>query len=101
MSEIFFELFSNSVLQVLRHIKFFTREITKEKIKKMMEYQQQNYPDLYKKDNFAITILLNNIFTQLNENKSDQALETLKELRKRLGKQREINYLFSGRVLRQ
>ena len=76
------------MIQVLRHIKNFSRSLSKAKIRDSFDHQKSKYPELAKKDNFKISALLNNTFNHLNKNESEEALECIKLIRKNLSKQK-------------
>jgi hypothetical protein len=80
-------VFSNSVIQVLRHLKYFTKCLQKSEIKKALDFQRKMYPNeptLGKKDNFRISILLSNVFTNIGLGIPNKALENIAEIRKHL-----------------
>lgn len=77
------------MIQVLRHLKNFTKCLSKDEIRKSLQYQQDTYGNDSKfgnKSNFRISILLSNVFSNLGLGMPDKALENLKELRKHLAK---------------
>lgn len=62
------------------------QNLTKAKIKEMIEYHKRNYGYGIGEENFKISILLNNAFNNLNKKNSELALENIKEIRKNLCK---------------
>lgn len=70
----------------MRHIEPLFKNLTKSKIREMIEYHRGRYNPSAGEENFGISILLNNAFNNLNKKNSDMALENIKEIREKLCK---------------